>query len=333
MLAFATFPGWLQTLQTLLLFLALDAITAYLVEPLVFGRRTGVSSFALLISALFWIWVWGPIGLLLSTPLTVCIAVLGRHIQSLRFLAVIFADEPALRPHVRFYQRLLARDEDEANAFAERQLAELGPIGVMDRVLLPALSMATELRDQNEISQEDADFIAEATAEIVQQLPVATSPSEHRDRRIVGLATRTSTDQLALEMLSVALGSASASLEMIPADLVAQHAVAQTIARRPALLCVVAVSPTRGSELRSFCRRVRAELPDTRILVLRPNVADLDATRSIARMKDAGADCVVATLRDAVEGIEELLPGTRRTHTAAESASQARRESDVELPA
>ena len=80
-------PGWAETLQTLALFLTLDFVTAYFVEPLVFGQRTGVSSFALLVSALFWIWVWGPVGLLLSTPLTVCIAVLGRHVRSLRFLA------------------------------------------------------------------------------------------------------------------------------------------------------------------------------------------------------------------------------------------------------
>src|SRR4029450_550402 len=101
--------------QTRALFLTLDFVTAWFIEPLVFGRRTGVSAFALLISALFWIWVWGPVGLLLSTPLTVCIAVLGRNVRSLRFLAVIFAEEPALTPHIRFYQRLLARDEGGAN--------------------------------------------------------------------------------------------------------------------------------------------------------------------------------------------------------------------------
>ena len=107
-------------------------MTAYFVEPLVFGHRTGVSSFALLVSALFWIWVWGPVGLVLATPLTVCIAVLGRHVRSLRFLAVIFADEPALTPHVRFYQRLLARDEDEAALLVRSQAARARP-GRRDR--------------------------------------------------------------------------------------------------------------------------------------------------------------------------------------------------------
>jgi hypothetical protein len=333
LLAFATTPGWGATLQTLLLFLLLDVFTAYVVEPLVFGRRTGVSSFALLVSALFWIWVWGPIGLLLSTPLTVCIAVLGRHIRSLRFLAVIFADEPALRPHVRFYQRLLARDDDEAHAVAERHWSELGPIGAMDQVLLPALAMAAELRDQNEITREDADYIAEATAEIVQQVPVPAMGTEGRTRRLVGLATRTSADQLALEMLSVAVGGSGAAIEMIPADLAAPEAIAQAIARRPALVCLVALSPARGSELRSYCRRLRAQLRDTKIVVLRPNFADVDATRSMARMKEAGADRVATNLRDAVDAIDELLPGARRVPGVSQIDRAARRQGDAKLPA
>src|SRR4029453_2458847 len=113
----------------------------------------------LLISALFWIWVWGPVGLLLSTPLTVCIAVLGRNVRSLRFLAVIFAEEPALTPHIRFYQRLLARDEDEAALVVEGAREELGDIGVIHEVLLPALLLVSQQRTQNEITEEDEMFI------------------------------------------------------------------------------------------------------------------------------------------------------------------------------
>ena len=169
-LAFAIFPGWAETLQILGLFLLLDFTAAYFVEPVIFGQRTGVSSFALLVSALFWIWVWGPVGLLLSTPLTVCIAVLGRHVRSLRFLAIIFADEPALAAYLRYYQRLLARDEDEASVLANRQLAELGVVDVMDQVLTPALALGAQHRAVDEITEEDLDFILESTAEIVGQI-------------------------------------------------------------------------------------------------------------------------------------------------------------------
>jgi predicted PurR-regulated permease PerM len=169
-LAFAIFPGWAEALQTVSMFLLLDFVTAYLIEPLVFGHRTGVSSFALLISALFWIWVWGPVGLLLATPLTVCIAVLGRHVKSLRFLAVMFADEPALTPHVRYYQRLLARDETEASALAQQKVVELGIDAMVDRILTPAVRLATQHRKQNEITEEDFEFVLGTTNRIVEQI-------------------------------------------------------------------------------------------------------------------------------------------------------------------
>src|SRR4029079_4564911 len=183
-LAFATFPGWAETVQTLALFLTLDFVAACLIEPLVFGRRTGVSSFALLVSALFWIWVWGPIGLLVSTPLTVCIAVLGRNVRSLRFLAVIFAEEPALTPHIRFYQRLLARDEDEAALVVERLRAELGDVGVIQEVVPPALLLVSQARSQHEITEEDEVFILDVINEAGLQL--APADESHEVAPVIG---------------------------------------------------------------------------------------------------------------------------------------------------
>jgi hypothetical protein len=307
-LAFAIFPGWAETLQTLGLFLVLDAIAAYFAEPMVFGHRTGVSSFALLISALFWIWVWGPIGLLLATPLTVCIAVLGRHVRSLRFLAIIFADEPALQPHVRYYQRLLARDEDEAHAVLNRKVNEAGATGAMDTVLIPALTMAVQHRAQNDITEDDYDFILEATADIVQQFRPARTAADESVLPIVGLATRTPVDQALLEMLCLAINSTEVRFKPIGADLDGKGAVDGAISLRPDLVCIASLSPTRGSEVRGYCRQLRAERPSAKLLVLRPNVADTDVGRSAARMKDAGADCVVTGIADALQGIERLCP-------------------------
>ena len=297
-LAFATFPGWTETLQTLALFLSLDLITAWFIEPLVFGHRTGVSSFALLISALFWIWVWGPVGLLLATPLTVCFAVLGRHVRSLRFLAVIFADEPALAPHMRFYQRLLARDEDEASSLVERKHEESGSIGVIDELLLPALLLLTHHRSQNEISDEDASFILDVTRELLLQLP---PEAELRLARVVGLAARSPLDQTVLEMLCAVLGSGEISL--VAQELPADEAVVRAIEQQPDLVCVVAVSPTRGAEICNYCRRIRSALPNAKVLVLRPHVLDADLSRAAARMLDAGADHMVTNVKDAVEAI------------------------------
>ncbi len=301
-LAFATFPGWAETIQTIALFLTLDFVTAWFIEPMVFGRRTGVSAFALLVSALFWIWVWGPIGLLLSTPLTVCFAVLGRNVRSLRFLAVIFAEEPALTPHVRFYQRLLARDEDEATKLAESKRQELGDVGMIETVLMPALLLASEHRASSEITEEDALFVLDVMNEVVQRmapvdesLPVAP---------VIGLAARTPEDQTALELLRAAVGSRAMTL--IPLDLSADEALTEAIEQRPMAVCIGAISPARNAEVRNYCRRLRSAVPETKIIMLRPAV-EADIERSQVRMHEAGADIIVGSAKDAIEAIERLL--------------------------
>lgn len=315
-LAFATFPGWSETFQTLTLFLILDLVTAYFVEPVVFGYRTGVSSFALLVSALFWIWVWGPVGLLLATPLTVCIAVLGRHVRSLRFLAVIFADEPALMPHVRFYQRLLARDEDEAGALVNRKLQETGPIEVIDQVLLPTVALVLQHRDQNEITDDDATFVLDVIAETLQQLP--TNADARPETSIVGLATPTMADLLVLEMLRTAYGRERIS-PMAP-ELTAEEAVLVAIRQKPRMICLAGTASTRGSELRNYCRRIRRALPDTNIVVLRPQLTEVETPRSSERFKEAGADCLALGAKEAVVAIEKLL----QEQGATEQATSAR---------
>ena len=305
-LAFATFPGWGETVQTIALFLTLDFVTAWFIEPLVFGRRTGVSAFALLVSALFWIWVWGPVGLLLSTPLTVCIAVLGRNVRSLRFLAVIFADEPALTPHIRFYQRLLARDEDEATLVVERMRKELGTVGVIHEVLLPALLLVSQHRVQNEITEDDELFMLDVINETVLQMaPVEDTPQV---APVIGLAARTPEDQTALELLRAAVGAKSMTL--VPLDLSAEEAVNETIERRPLAVCIGAISPTRGAEVRNFCRRLRNALPETKLIVLRPLAFEVDVERTSTRMHEAGADVFVTNAKDAVAAIEQLFSQT-----------------------
>jgi predicted PurR-regulated permease PerM len=303
LLAFATFPGWAETVQTLALFLTLDFVMAWFIEPLVFGRRTGVSAFALLVSALFWIWVWGPVGLLLSTPLTVCIAVLGRNVRSLRFLAVIFAEEPALTPHIRFYQRLLARDEDEATLVIERMRAESGNVAVIQDVLLPALLLVSLHRSQDEITEEDEAFILDVINETALQM--APANEEQQVAPVIGLAARTPEDQTALELLRVAVGAKAMTL--VPLDLSAEDAVNETIEQRPVAVCIGAISPTRGAEVRNFCRRLRNALPETKLIVLRPLAGDVDVERWSTRMHEAGADIFVTNAKDAVAAIERLL--------------------------
>src|SRR4029079_16319735 len=138
-LAFAQFQGWWQLGATLGLFLGLDALAAYVVEPIVIGAKTGVSSMAMLASAMFWSWLWGPVGLVLSTPLTVCLAVLGKHVPRLSYLAVLLGDEPALEDDVVIYHRLLSGDEEEVQEILDKRFAAGPRTQVFDEVVIPAL--------------------------------------------------------------------------------------------------------------------------------------------------------------------------------------------------
>ncbi len=141
-LAAAVDPGWGMMLATLVLFAVIEPLVGHVIEPLVYGHSTGLSPFSVLISALFWTWLWGPVGLLLSTPLTVCLVVLGRHVDRLEFLDVLFSNRPALTPVENFYQRMLADDPEEAQEHAEMILRECSLSAYYDDVVLKGLELA-----------------------------------------------------------------------------------------------------------------------------------------------------------------------------------------------
>ena len=141
-LAMAVDPGWSMPLMTAALFLIVEPLIGQLIEPLVYGHSTGLTPVAVILAATFWTWLWGPIGLLLSTPLTVCLGVLGRHITWLRFLDVMIGDEPSLSPAQSFYQRALAGDIDEAVDQAVEILPRRSLSYVYDKVVLKALNLA-----------------------------------------------------------------------------------------------------------------------------------------------------------------------------------------------
>lgn len=138
-LALAVAPGWSLVLWTAALFVVMELITGNVIEPWLYGSRTGLSPLAIIVAAIFWTWLWGPLGLILSTPLTVCLVVLGRHVPQFEFLDVLFGNEPVLEPHARLYQRLLAGDPEEATDHAEEMLEEKYLVEFYDKVAIPAL--------------------------------------------------------------------------------------------------------------------------------------------------------------------------------------------------
>ena len=170
LMAFAIFPGWRQAILVVALFVILELVISNVIEPWLYGAHTGISSLAILVAAVFWAVLWGPIGLILSTPLTVCLILMGRYVPQLSFLEVLLGDEPVLPVEAHFYQRLLALDPDEAALIAENDLKEK-PIGSFyDTVLIPALAMAEQDRHLNTLDATTADFISQSTRDLIEEL-------------------------------------------------------------------------------------------------------------------------------------------------------------------
>ncbi|WP_435528678.1 AI-2E family transporter [Mesorhizobium robiniae] len=169
-LALAVAPGWSLVLWTAGLFVAMEMITGNVVEPWLYGSRTGLSPLAIIVAAIFWTWLWGPLGLVLSTPLTVCLVVLGRHVPQFEFLDVLFGNEPVLEPHARLYQRLLAGDPEEATDHAEEILEEKYLFEFYDKVAIPALLLGEQDRVRGVMGDEQRRQVAASAQTLVANL-------------------------------------------------------------------------------------------------------------------------------------------------------------------
>ena len=185
-------------LATAALFIVAEPLAGHVIEPVLYGQHTGLSPVAVVVSTLFWALLWGPIGLLLATPLTVCLVVLGRHIEALEFIEVLLGDEPALEPEERFYQRLLAGDATEAADQAEKQLKEQSLSAYYDSVPMKALALAHADAVHGKLAADKQSAIRDTMAEIVDDLadhadeppePKEGEPAVPADSRPVGGAT------------------------------------------------------------------------------------------------------------------------------------------------
>jgi predicted PurR-regulated permease PerM len=317
-LSLAVFPGWLQPALVVGLFLVLEVVTSVM-EPWLYGQSAGISQVALLIAVIFWTWLWGPVGLLLATPLTVCLIVLGKHLPTLGFIVVLMGDRPVIEAKARYYQRLLARDQDEAADIVEACVNADGRESVYDAVLLPALYYAKQDRDRGLLTEGDAQFVGQATREILDVLAHdALAPSEGDTRdpsvsdpgadtrvRIVACPARDEADALALEMVRHLLDPARYRIEMIGASMLTAEVVAWVDLHCPAVLCIGAVAPGGLSQARHLCKRLRSQCPELKIVVGRWGLHDeKDADRQ--QLLAAGADYVETTVLDTQRTLTQL---------------------------
>jgi predicted PurR-regulated permease PerM len=325
-LSLAVFPGWLQPALVVGLFLVLEPITGSVMEPWLYGQSAGVSHVALLIALTFWTWLWGPVGLLMATPLTVCLIVLGKHLPALGFIVVLMGDRPVIEAKARYYQRLLARDQDEAIDIVEAYVNTDGRESVYDTVLLPALYYAKQDRDRDLLSEGDAQFVAQATREILDVLAPDAPASSERDPgdhsgtdtrvRIVGCPARDEADVLALEMVGQLLDPARYRMEVSRPGMLVSEVLAGVDRHRPVILCIGAVAPGGLSQARHLCKRLRSQCPELEIVVGRWGLHDeKDADRQ--HLLAAGADHVETTVLDTQRTLVRV--GLTRGHPAPES--------------
>jgi len=308
LLSIALSDGWAQPLEALGLFVLLDLGITNILEPILYGRSVGVSGTALLIAAVFWTWLWGPIGLILSTPLTTCLVVFGRSIPALEFLAVLLGDQPALSLPLSFYQRLLARDEDEATTLVEEYIQKHGVENVYDHMLLPALVHAKENRDRGSMTPDDEEFITRTVAEMVEDVvfpaqdvidakEVKEGPAAAADCRllVLGCPAKDEMDELALRMLQRLLPAGKCQVEVMSKEALAAEVLARVGEAKPAVVCIAAVPPYSFSGIRYLCKRLRAQYPSVKILIGCWGLRD-DVKPTTDRLKAAGADYASAEL-------------------------------------
>ena len=315
LLAVAEFPGWTQALLVLAVYGVFDLLLTNVIEPLLFGHGTGVSSLALLIAAAFWAFLWGPVGLLLAIPLTVCLAVLGEHMPALKFLSTLLGDAQQVDPATRYFHRVLSHQFDQAALLVEEQAAGRPLLEVYDAMILPALAQAKTGRDAGELTRpEEADFYR-VTEDVLHGVLLKVREDAAADgdaapapaALAVGCATKGEADRLALSMLRDVIREAGGDLDIVPAAKLLATVRERAQGTKKVVACVAAVSPGGLPEVARLCKSLKAAVPGVTILIGRWGMTtDTAATEKF--LTAAGATKVTWKLQ---ETVAEIAPDAK----------------------
>jgi len=314
----ASSSGWSQPLWVLGLFLVLELFTNLALETVLYAGVAGVSQVALLVAVAFWTWLWGPVGLLLATPLTVCMVVLGKHVPGLEFVGILMTASPPPSADAAYYQRLLARDQSGASDLIDLHQKSNPPDSVYDALLLPALNYAERDRIEGRLSAEEETAVFDATRDLAADAFAWSQPAragEGSDSeptpvalpRLSGLACPANgvADELALHMLDQLLAGTAVSLEISSSQRMSSDILALMRKKGYPFLCIADLPPSVPSKTRYLVKKLATSLPDVPILVGRwapPGLAD----ERHAALIEAGASHVASTLLETREHLLEL---------------------------
>lgn len=309
-LAAAVDSGWSEVVEVALLFVVVEPFTGYLVEPLLYGHSTGLAPIAVIVAAVFWTWMWGPVGLIISTPLTLCLVVMGRHLESLEFFDVLLGDRPALTPADTFYQRMLAGDPDDALERADTALQQQSLLEYYDDVVLQALKRAAEDEARGAMTVEQATAVSRTITQVFADLNERAEPPRKPgkptqgppvDRLVACVAGRGPFDDAVSAMLQQLVEQCGARTRRVLHADVSRERIGQC-RLDTADVIVVSYLDTHAalSQIKYLIRRLRQHAPHARIIVgLWPQVSPSGV---VVPPPDAiGADTYVASLREAVE--------------------------------
>jgi predicted PurR-regulated permease PerM len=272
-LSLAVFTSWGWPLFVVGLFLVLKTIINTILEPWLYGKSAGVLQVPLLILLAFWTWLWGPIGLILATPLTVSLLVFAKHVPQLEFLNLLMSDQPAMEAKISFYQRMLARDYDEVSAIWENFLRDQPSEKVYDALLLPALSYAKADRRRGRLSERQEQFIF-STAQALQEELMRTDlgheakPVPAQRIRIIGCPAEDDADERALFFLRDLLDPLRFDCQIVANAQLAAETIIRLGAGEPPMLVIAVLPPGGMARSRSLCKLLRGRFAQLKILVL-----------------------------------------------------------------
>lgn len=333
LVAAAVEPGWSMALMVAALFLIGEPLMGQVVEPFVYGKSTGLSPFAVVLAAIFWTWLWGPVGLVIAVPLTLCLVVLGRHVERLEFLSVLLGDQPALTPAENLYQRMLAGDPDEALDSAEQLLKTCSPASYYDEVAIEALRLAANDVDRGVLTSRQLGQVKAVAHALVQDLSAYEDGAEGEtakgsiredwkaDGAVLCVAGRGPLDKTAAAMMAQLLHKHGLGTRTIPYEAVSRSAAftLDVSGVRMVCLCYLDISGT-PAHLRYLLQRLRKQAPDIPILVGLWSKDDV-VSRDKERRAALGVDYDVLSLQEGVDCCVKLASGEEEPQDVGSSAS------------
>jgi predicted PurR-regulated permease PerM len=319
-LSLAVFGDWLRPLLVFLLVAGLELIVANFVEPWLYGAHVGISSLALLVTSVFWAVLWGPAGLILATPLTVCVVVLGRYVPHLSFLHILLGDEPVLAPEAQIYQRLLAMDQSEARTVIDQFLKRRPMIELYDSLLIPALSMAEHDRHRGAIDAVREEFLFLSINELIVEFSEYQAPgdaprdaapemeaAERPQSRIVLLPAHDRADEVTAAMLAQLLEQKGFTTLSFPGTGPSPNELLALIDVRPSdVVCISALPPYAFAPAQNLCKQIRERFPKVKVMVCVWGFRG-DAQKAMARFDRTQPDRLSTSLAEAVEHVEKLV--------------------------